>query len=322
MGRYLTVDRIEFVVTYLCNSRCRHCYSICRRDLFPPCIDRSLALEIVGRVGEKYRPESIMTFGGEPMLFPDIVYAIHRKAMEVGIPIREVITNGYWSNSFEEIEKMAGRLVESGVNNVFISVDVFHQEYIPLNIVRRTAEVCLNAGIENVSWAPCWVVSEEDDNWFNHRTRKILKELEDIPVKDISGNVLEPEGLALVNLRDFLPPRRKIPEGRCGEIPYTDPLDSVKSICVEPDGKIAVCKDFYIGNAAETDIIELIENYNPFKIPEMRAIIENGMKGLVEWARSKGVEPDPKGYYSICQMCIDIRSRVDTLQRNKHFKEK
>ena len=42
-------------------------------------------------------------------------------------------------------------------------------------------------------------------------------------------------------------------------------------------------------------------------IPEMKAIIENGMKGLLNWAETKGVNPDPEGYYSVCHMCVDIK---------------
>ncbi|OYD16520.1 hypothetical protein CH333_03200 [candidate division WOR-3 bacterium JGI_Cruoil_03_44_89] len=310
MSRYLTVNRIEFAVTYLCNAKCKHCYSIQNKKSFPKHIDKPLAVKIVKKVGEKYSPESIMTFGGEPLLFPEIVCAIHKEAMDVGIPSREIITNGYWSKNAKKIIEIAKNLAESGVNEIYVSVDAFHQEQISLDIVRKTIESCLQEGIENIVWDPCWVVSEDNDNQYNQKTKSILKELEDLPVRKSEGNVMEPDGLALINLKEFLPPKEKIPAGKCGSMPYTDPLDSVKGICVEPDGEIAVCNDFYIGNAFKSDIINLIEDYDPFKIPEMRAIIENGMEGLINWARTKGVEPDPEGYYSICQMCIDIRKRV------------
>jgi hypothetical protein len=95
-------------------------------------------------------------------------------------------------------------------------------------------------------------------------------------------------------------------------MPYTEKLDSVKAICVEPDGRIDVCTQFHIGNASETDIIDIIENYDPFKIPEAKAIIESGMEGLTNWARKKGVKPDTEGYYNICHMCTDIRRRVNS----------
>ena len=311
INKYLIPKRIEFAVTYLCNSKCKHCYSIQNNETFPEHIDKSLAVETVRKVGEQYSPESIMTFGGEPLLFPEIVSAIHKESMEVGIPYREIITNGYWSKDAKKIKEIAKNLKESGVNEIIVSVDTFHQEQIPLDNVRKTIESCLQEGFQNIVLNPCWVVSEENDNRYNQKTKSILQKLEDLPVKKSEGNIMEPAGLALINLKEFLPPREEFPIGKCGDMPYTDPLDSVKGIYLEPDGKVAVCNDFYIGNAFETDIISLIENYNPFKIPVMKAIIENSMEGLLNWAKAKGVQPDPQGYYSICQMCIDIRRRVN-----------
>ena len=313
MNRYLAVNRIEFAVTYLCNSRCKHCQlgEEEERKRFPNHIDKDIAVQIVRKVGEKHNPKSVMTFGGEPLLYPEIVYAIHREAMKVGIPVRDVITNGFWSRKAEEIQEIAINLVKSGVNEVSISVDCFHQEFVPLEIVKRAAESLVKAGMAHVSWDPCWVVSKDHDNPYNRKTKAILERLRGLPVEDDEGNIAQPEGRATLWLKDFLPPRTRVPKGKCGDIPYTEELDSVKTVCVEPDGRIAVCKEFHIGNASETDIIiDIIENYDPFKIPEAKVIVENGVEGLMNWARSKGREPDPEGYYNICHMCTDIRRRV------------
>lgn len=310
MNRYLTVRRIEFLVTYLCSGKCAHCYATKYTEGLPKHVEKWLAVDIVGKVSKRYDIKSVMTFGGEPLLFPEIVCSIHKEAAKSGIASREVITNGYWSSNVKRIRRIAGNMAECGVSDIHVSVDAFHQEYIPLDIVRKTVESCLEAGIEDIAWNPCWVISEDNDNRYNRETRFILKELEDLPVRVSRGNILEPDGLALINLREFLPQKRRMPTGECGDMPYTEPLDSVSSISVEPDGKIAVCNEFHIGNAAETDILDILENYNPFGIPEMKAIIENGMRGLVDWAEKKGVRPNPTGYYSVCHMCIDLRRRA------------
>ena len=314
MNRYLAVDRIEFLVTFLCNGKCVHCSARKHREGFPEHVDESLAVDIVRKVSQKYDVESVMTFGGEPMLFPETVCSIHREATRSGIPLRQVITNGYWSNDINKIRRTAKNLADCGVNDIHVSVDAFHQEHIPLGIVRKTVESCLETGIEDIAWNPCWVISQDDDNVYNRKTKSILKELGDLPVRVSKGNVVEPDGLALINLREFLPPKQRMPTGKCGDIPYTGPLDLVKSISVEPDGKIAVCRDFYIGNASEADIVDILENYYPLEIPEMKAIIENGINGLVDWAKKKGVEPDPAGYYSICHVCTDLRKRATLYQ--------
>jgi MoaA/NifB/PqqE/SkfB family radical SAM enzyme len=312
VNRYLPVNRIEFAITYLCNSKCRHCQLGEReeRKNFPSHIDKDIAVEIVRKVGKKYNPKSLMTFGGEPLLYPEIVCAIHKEARNVGIPVRDVITNGFWSRKTEEIQETAQKLVESGVNEVSVSVDCFHQEFIPLAIVKKAAESLLKAGMARISWNPCWVVSKDHDNQYNRTTKAILQQLKELPIEESEGNNVQPEGRAILWLKDFLPQTTKTPKEKCGDMPYTEKLDSVKTLCVEPDARIAVCKDLHIGNAYETDIIDIIENYDPFKIPEAKAIIESGMEGLTNWARTKGVEPDSSGYYNVCHMCIDIRKRV------------
>lgn len=313
MGRYLAANRIEFAVTYLCNSKCRHCQlgEEDERKRFANCIDKNMAIEIVRRIGKRFDPKSVMTFGGEPLLHPEIVYAIHKEAAKAGIPSREVITNGFWSKKIGEIQETANNLVKSGVNDVHISVDCFHQELIPLDIVKKVAESLLRAGMAQISWSPCWVISEDHNNSYNRKTKVILRKLKGLPIESSDGNVMQPKGRAIFWLRDYLPPKTKMPKGNCGDMPYTEHLDSVNTVFIEPDGRIAVCEEFYIGNAFETNILDIIENYNPFKMPEAKAIIEKGMEGLIDWARTKGVEPDAEGYYNICHMCTDIRRRVN-----------
>lgn len=311
MSRYLTADRLEFIVTYLCNSNCRHCQigGDERRRAFPDHIDKDLAVEIVKKVGERYKPKSIMTFGGEPMLYPDVVYVIHSAATEAGIPTREVLTNGLWSKKESETKQIADNLSKSGVNSVGFSVDCFHQEYIKLRYVMDAVQALLDAGVQEIEWNPCWIISRDHNNKYNNRTKAVLEKLRSLPVKCGEGNVARPEGRAITNLKEFLPRKTAMPNGKCGEMPYTERLDSVKSISIEPDGRVAVCNQFYIGNASETDVIEILESYDPYKIFEAKAIIENGMNGLLNWERTRGVQPDHGGYYSICDMCTSIRRR-------------
>jgi hypothetical protein len=252
-----------------------------------------------------------MTFGGEPMLFPDVVYAIHREALRVGIPRRELITNGSWSNRREVIKQMASSLSDSGVNEVDFSVDCFHQEYVPIQRVREAAQALLRTGIRRIEWNPCWLISQDHGNEYNARTKAILKELSNLPIELGEANVMRPEGRAIKDLKNFFQRKTALPEGKCGQISYTEKLDCVRCISIEPDGRVDVCNQFHIGNASQTDIVELLENYDPYKIPEAKAIIEGGMEGLLNWAKKKGILPDPRGYYSICDMCTSIRAKAN-----------
>jgi hypothetical protein len=157
-----------------------------------------------------------------------------------------------------------------------------YQEFIPLKTVKKAATSLIEAGIECVRWNPCWVVSKDHDNKYNRRTKTILRKLRNLHIEESKGNSVQPKGRARSSLAEYLPQRTSVPKGKCGDIPYTEALDSVKTIAVEPDGRVAVCENFYIGNAFESDIIDILKNYDPFKIPEAKSIPEKGMEGLTK----------------------------------------
>jgi hypothetical protein len=314
LNKFINVDRIEFVVTYRCNSHCKHCQiGQDKRESSPVAVDAELAVQIVDGVAQAYSPQSVMTFGGEPLLFPDTVCAIHAAAKANQVDRREVITNAGWPRSEDEFRAVAFKLSDSGVTDIAISVDCFHQEHIPLAVVERNVQSLLDAGIARLGWNPCWVISKEHRNPWNRRTNSILRTLAHLPVPESYGNVVQPAGNALVWLHDVMPSKTSVPTGSCEDMPYAGRLDRVGSISVEPDSSIAVCKEFAIGNAGQSDIVEMLRSYDPYGIPEMKAILQGGIAQLARLAFGKGVKADPEGYYSICDMCISLRRKLAKL---------
>ena len=96
MNQYLkNLNKIEFVVTYACTGRCKHCsegdHTSCGER-----IDPEIAADAVRKIAAEYDIKTVMTFGGEPLLYTDAVYAIMKTATELKIPKRQVITNGYF----------------------------------------------------------------------------------------------------------------------------------------------------------------------------------------------------------------------------------
>jgi hypothetical protein len=309
MTPYLTIERVEFVVTYRCNSTCIHCQvDEKQRRSKPAALDPGLAARMIREVCRAWSPRSVMTFGGEPLLYADAVYAVHSAARECGIPHRQVITNAGYPSAPERFKIVAHSLAESGVNSVYISVDAFHQEFVPLEIVERNARLLLEAGIPELHWNPCWVTSPEADNPWNRRTRQVLAALAHLPITQDEGNVLMPMGRACQQLAEYLPPRQSLPGGRCGELPYTSRPETVTSLSVEPNGDITACN--VLVNIAQPDLLGALQAYDPYKDRALKAVLEDGMEGLLRLARSIGVEPDPRGYYSICEMCTGLRKRI------------
>ena len=249
MNPYLrNLEKIEFAVTYACTGQCRHC-SEGEHCASGDRIDPLLAALAVRRIAEKYPIQTVMAFGGEPLLHPDAVLAILQAAREAGVPKRQVITNGYFTKSTEEISRTALRLAEAGVNDLLLSVDAFHQETIPISFVRQFAEAAVAQGIP-LRLQPAWLVGREADNPYNRKTRELLSSFADLGIPEGAGNVVFPEGNAKKYLAEYF-------EGTAVENPYVEDPRDVRCVSFSPPG------DVLCGNLYEGDTLEILENYRP-----------------------------------------------------------
>ncbi len=250
MNKYLkNLNRIEFVITMACTGKCRHC-SEGDHTHYTEHIDPAAAVEAVRKICAAYPIESLMTFGGEPLLYPDTVCAIHQTAAAIGIGKRQLITNGFFSKDQERIEAVVKELADSGVNDLLLSVDAFHQETIPLDPVLFFAECAVKAGIPT-RLSPAWLVSPEDTNPYNLRTWEILREFENLPVPVGAGNVIFPSGNARIYLREYFD------ENAEESSPYDDDPWDMRTISFSPNG------DVLNGNVYRTDICEIMRTYRP-----------------------------------------------------------
>ncbi len=311
MDYFKNLNRLEFVITYLCTSKCKHCFvGDDRKKKYPGFLASDLAVSIVEKLGSEYDLDSVMTFGGEPMLFPDITFAIHGAAKKAGIAKRQIITNGFWSNDFDKIKDLAEKAVDSGINSVSFSMDSFHNEYIPSEVVKKTAEELLRAGMKDIKWNPCWVSSQEDDNEYNKKTKELLTELDYLNIETSRGNIMDARGNALNEFKKYLPQKSINTKWKCGDEPYTDKPDDIQGICIEPNGEFDICPNFK-GNCQEEDILNIIKKYNPYEDKITKIILEDGMNGLMEYAKENNIKIDEQGYYSVCDMCKKITKQIN-----------
>ena len=249
-NQYLkSLNKIEFVVTYACTGRCKHCsegdHTACGER-----IDPGIAADAVRKIAAEYDIKTVMTFGGEPLLYTDAVYAIMTAAKQLNIPKRQVITNGYFSKNADKIREVAQRLAACGVNDLLLSVDVFHQETIPLDVVKLFAAEAKKCGIP-IRLSPAWLVSATDDNPYNRKTREILDSFADMEIDVGDGNVIFPEGNALKYLAEYFTDEHP-------ENPYAEDPRDVHCVSFEPNG------DVIGGNVHERDIMEIIKDYTPY----------------------------------------------------------
>ena len=214
-------------------------------------IDARLAAEAVKRIAAEYAIDTVMTFGGEPLLYPEAVCLIMSTATKLNIPRRQVITNGYFSKDPDRIREVAEILSKSGVNDLLLSVDAFHEETIPIDTVRAFAEELKRFGVP-VRLQPAWLVSAEADNAYNAGTREILESFADLGFAVSEGNVVFPEGNAAKYLAEYFV--MYAPQN-----PYEEDPTDVRCVSFAANGDV-LDSNFYT-----RDIMEIIENYDPTK---------------------------------------------------------
>lgn len=311
LSPYLHLTRLEFIVTYRCTGHCLHCSlgdRTTRSDGFPA-LPADLAADTVRRLSQYAALSSVMTFGGEPLLYSDTVCAIHRTARECGIPTRQVITNGFFSSDPKKILITAEALVSSGVNDLLLSVDAFHQRTIPLEPVRCFANALKQAGIPSIRLSPAWVVNRTHSNPYNEKTEEILADFASLGIPVSAGNDIFLSGNAAKYLSEYYPtphPDFTLP---CGSAPYTDPLSRVTSLSVEPNGDVTACA-FVIGNLFRESIDEIITRYDPTQDEAMNAVLTGGVPALATLAESRGIQPDFSGVCTACDACRKLAKQL------------
>lgn len=247
MNSYLkNLSKIEFVITHACTGKCKHCsegdHTTCGE-----CINANTAADAVRQIAAEYDIKTVMTFGGEPLLFADTVCTIMTAACEMKIPQRQIITNGYFTKNLTVIRKTLKHLSDCGVNDLLLSVDAFHQETIPLDTVKIFAKEAKNIGIP-IKLQPAWLVSPTHNNPYNAKTRDILNSFTDMGITENDGNVIFPEGNALKYLSEYFTETRP-------ENPYIENPCDVRCVSFDANG------DVLGDNIYRRDISEILKNW-------------------------------------------------------------
>ena len=247
-NQYLkNLNKIEFVVTYACTGRCKHC-SEGDHEACGERIDPQIAADSVRKIASIYDIKTVMTFGGEPLLYPDVVYSVMSVAKELNIEKRQIITNGYFSKNKDKIREVVTKLFKCGINDLLLSVDAFHQETIPLDTVKIFANEVIKLGIP-IRLQPAWLVSPNDDNPYNLKTREILDSFSDMSIPVGDGNVIFPEGNAKRYLYEYF--ADNVPEN-----PYNEDPCDIKCISFSANG------DVLSDNVYKRGIIEIMDRYS------------------------------------------------------------
>lgn len=249
MNPYLkNLQKIEFVLTWACSGACKHCSQGDHPKSSPP-LDGALAAKAVRELSSVYPLQTVLVFGGEPLLYAEKAAQIIDAARDCGIPRRQIITNGYFSEDPKRMAEVAHLLAKSGVNDLLLSVDAFHEEHIPLDTVRAFALLAKSESIP-LRLQPAWLKSPTDPNPYNQRTRIILDFFQKDGFAVGEGNIVFPEGNAKIYLSSYF--TDSVPAN-----PYVEDPEHIFALSVDPDG------DLLHSNLHQKGILEVIKGYKP-----------------------------------------------------------
>ena len=137
------------IMTDRCNAKCQICCFSCSPEN-NNVINETLMLRIIDQAREQKGVNYIGFSGGEPFLYYDLLKKGLIYAKKSGFHT-SVATNGFWGKWTDDV--LNDRLKELPIDEMTISADCYHQQYIPENDLKRaintarTSKINLKVGI-------------------------------------------------------------------------------------------------------------------------------------------------------------------------------
>ncbi len=291
------------ITNYKCSSKCKHCcYSSSPQwpdDYMTP----SMADEIFS-ILKGLGCGSVHIGGGEPLLKPDKILAVLEAAKKNGVHIEYIETNASWYKDEASAHAILKDLKKYGAHTLLISIDPYHNEYIPFWKVKALMAACSRAEIEVFPWLmDFW----SDIDAMDDRRPHSLDEYARLFGREYPLQLAKRYGLNLKGraFKTYKPMMKK------------QPLEQVlkqSKPCRLLSGVYHFHVDLY-GNfvpqscpGLSVPLKELARGADPGRYRVFYALETAGVKGLVELAMKEyGFNPQAE-YAGECDLCYDIRN--------------
>jgi Radical SAM superfamily len=266
-GRHVSsvpLDSFAFHVTYTCPLACAHCCFSSN----PQNRDRLHIDHIRATIDQIPEGTGLIAFtGGEPFLLGTHLIDLVQRAASRGATTR-IVTSAYWANTRDAADRWLQPLSQAGLNELSISWDDFHEEFVDFSNVKNAWSSAKSFGIT----VGIGTVQAANSKWNTQRIRTELGVAEDERL--CQGEMpLNLTGRAVEALKDAgLRQHRSL--GPCPFV-LTGPTLSAKN-------KLLAC----CGVIPETDQLVLDDDFRP---ENLRAAIEKGMRSaLLNWIFLRG----------------------------------
>ena len=261
-------------------------------------------------IHEAHPEEYVIITGGEPSLFPALVFHALHEAAALKIPTW-LNSNGFWGRESAVAARYAHRLAQEGLAVAAFSVDALHQEYVPFEHVLCALRACRDAGIPRVEAYVTFVDRSRSDIPLDEITREEVATLEKEPgIRLVIRDCVSFIGRACTGLADYAPalsPETALARsaGYCSiDDEHGEPRDfSAESFyMINPNGTVDLCNVSFPGNLSQKPFGEIASKQNVLAHPLLAVLQREGVAGMVRMAREHGFVSRGR-YTSRCDLC-------------------
>jgi len=302
------------LVTRACPARCRHCYVGAGPEHSEWMTFEAATAHLASLSRMGVSASSIHIGGGEPFADPptgqagfDRLRAIVRAARTVGLAgIGYIETNGFWADSADLVRNRLAALASDGMQQLSISADPYHQEFVPperIRLLYETArEVLGPQGVRVRRWK--WLHAAQDVSALPEPARL-----------DLFRSFLRryPERMTGRAAEHLAPLADRFPIDALPCDPCRRPLLESAHIHIDPEGWVypGTCAGLVLGRVTPARPLDLLlETWRPAASPLLARLAEGGPRRLLEEAARHGFRPDPQGYAGPCHLCWWLRKTL------------
>ena len=291
------------ITNYNCSSKCKHCSYASSPEWPRDYMTASTADEIFS-ILRKLGCTHVHIGGGEPLLRPERIYPVLESARRNRIAIDYIETNASWFKDEASAIEVLKEIMDRGVHQLLISIDPYHNEYIPFYKIKGLMMACSKA---NMGVFP-WLMEFWDDlDSFDHSRPHSLEEygrlfgqsyLRRLPGRYGIGY----KGRALKTYRDTF--KRESFDSIMKKSRGCSLLSGIYHSHIDLYGNFVPqsCPGLSI------KLRDLFEGADPKSYPIFHRLNTEGIRALVELATEEyGFKPKSE-YAGQCDLCYDVRN--------------
>jgi hypothetical protein len=279
------LEQIHFLLTYTCNYECDHCFLYCS-----PNAEGTFTLDQIQKVLDDAKKiqtvEWIYFEGGEPFLYYPLMLKGLQLAKAMGFKTG-IVTNNYWATTIEDAKLWLKPIIESGIDDLSLSNDLFHNHDSEENsaIIAEEAAQELGFSVNSICIEKPSIQAPSDDKGASV----------------VGGGALF-KGRAVEKLVNGLPTKSVENFVECKH----EELVTPKRVHIDSFGNVQVCQGISIGNMWLKPLSKIIKEYDVAKHPICGPLSTGGP---YELAQIYGIKLNDK-FIDECHYCYTVRKEL------------